>query len=454
MKRHGNLYARICAIKNLRAAAYNAARRKRNRREVRAFFANLEAELEALHTELSSGTYRTSPYEIFEKMEGKRRIIFKLPFRDRVVHWAIMQVLEPIWTPQFTADTHACIKGRGMHSLLTRLRADLRNDPGGTAYCLKIDVRKFYPTIDHDILKAVVRRKIKDPEVLALLDGIIDSAEGVPIGNYISQYLANLYLSELDHLLKEVAGVRYYYRYADDMVLLAGDKPTLHGWLVVINDWLETERRLSLKGNYQIFPVESRGIDFVGYVTFHTHCLARKKNKKGLCRELAKLRRAGVPEAEIMLLTASRAGFMKHCDSKHLMKTLDMKKFSDLVPKTAGNLTGTKYHIDTILNREIHLTGYKLAPSKFNNDQSLTLQYSILEPLTETGPDGQPRPVIDDAGQPVTDWVQHITFTGSQALIRQLEGVEITEPLRAKIIKQPIGGNGQRCFYKIVDPDD
>ncbi len=289
--------------------------------------------------------------------------------------------------------------------------------------------------------------------MLRLLDGIIDSAEGVPIGNYISQYLANLYLSELDHLLKEVAGVRYYYRYADDMVILAGDKPTLHGLPVFINDWLNQERKIDLKRNYQIFPVESRGIDFVGYVTFHTHCLARKKNKQGLCRELAKLRKAGVAEAEIMLLTASRAGFMKHCDSKHLFKILDMKKFSDLVPKSAGNLTGTKYHIDQILNKEIHLTGYKVAPSRHNSDPCLTLQYSILEPKLETGPDGQPRPVIDDEGQPVVDWVEHITFTGSQALIRQLGDVEITEPLRAKIIKQPIG-NGQRCFYKIVDPDD
>ena len=452
MKRFGNLYARICDISNLRLAAENAARNKRRRDEVRDFFANLEANLLGLHRLLIYRLYRTSAYEIFEKIEGKRRLIFKLPFRDRVVHWAIMQVLEPIWTPQFTADTHACIKGRGMHSLLKKLRADLAADPEGTAYCLKLDIRKFYPTIDHEILKTVVRRKIKDPDVLWLLDEIIDSAEGVPIGNYISQYLANLYLSELDHLLKEVAGVRYYYRYADDMVLLAGDKPTLHGWLVLINDWLNEERRVDLKSNYQIFPVESRGIDFVGYVTFHTHCLARKKNKQGLCRELAKLRRAGVPEAEIMLLTASRAGFMKHCDSKHLFKILDMKKFSDLVPKTTGNLTGTKYHIDTILNREIHLTGYKLAPSKFNSDQSLTLQYEIEEPLMETGPDGQGRPVIDDDGNPVTGWVKHISFTGSQALVRQLEGVEITEPLRAKIIKQPIDRG--RCFYKIVDPDD
>ena len=452
MKRYGNLYAQICDINNLRLAAQNAASGKRRCSEVTAFFARLEENLEQLHRELTEKRYKTSPYDVFVKFEGKRREIYKLPFRDRVVHWAIMQVLEPIWTPQFTADTHACIKGRGMHSLLRKLREDLRNDPEGTAYCLKLDIRKFYPSIDHEKMKAVVRRKIKDPEVLWLLDGIIESAPGVPIGNYISQYFANLYLSELDHLLKEVAGVRYYYRYADDMVLLAGDKPTLHGWLVLINDWLNVERHVDLKGNYQVFPVESRGIDFVGYVTFHTHCLARKKNKQGLCRELAKLRKAGVPEAEIMLLTASRAGFMLHCDSKHLFKVLNMKKFSDLVPKTTGNLTGTKYHIDTILNREIHLTGYKLAPSKFNNDQSLTLQYEIEEQLTETGADGQSRPVIDDDGNAVTGWVKHITFTGSQALIRQLEGVEITEPLRAKIIKQPIDRG--RCFYKIVDPDD
>ena len=453
MKRYGNLYARICDIDNLREAAHNAASGKHKRDEVTAFFANLEENLAQLHRELTEKRYKTSPYDVFIKYEGKRREIYKLPFRDRVVHWAIMQVLEPIWTPQFTADTHACIKGRGMHSLLRKLREDLRDDPEGTAYCLKLEIRKFYPSIDHDKMKAVVRRKIKDPEVLWLLDGIIDSAPGVPIGNYISQYFANLYLSELDHLLKEVAGVRYYYRYADDMVLLAGDKPTLHGWLVLINDWLNEERHVDLKGNYQVFPVESRGIDFVGYVTFHTHCLARKKNKQGLCRELAKLRKAGVPEAEIMLLTASPAGFMLHCDSKHLFKVLNMKKFSDLVPKTSGNLTGTKYHVDAILNREIHLTGYKLAPSKHNSEPCLTLQYSIEEPLTETGPDGQSRPVIDDAGQPVTDWVEHITFTGSQALIRQLEGVEITEPLRAKLIKQPIG-DGKRCFYKLVDPDD
>ena len=454
MKRHGYLFERICSLENLRLAAYGAARRKKRRREVREFFANLEDNLATLRRELLDRSYTVSEYEVFEKVETKRRIIYKLPFRDRVVQWAIMLVLEPIWTPTFTADQYACIKRRGVHLMVRNMREDMRRDPEGTKYALKLDIRKFYSSILHIIAKVVVRRKIKDGGVIWLLDVIIDSADGVPIGNFLSQYLANLIISELCHLLKEVLQLRYVYDYSDDITVLAGDKATLHGVLVFINDYLETERHLSLKGNYQIFPVESRGVDMGGYVTFHTHCLARKRNKKGLCREVAKLRKQGVPEAEIMLRTASRVGFMKHCDSKHLLKTLDMKKFSDLVPKSAGNLTGTKYHIDSILGREIHLTGYKLAPSKFNNDQSLTLQYSILEPLTEAGSDGQQRPVIDDEGQPVTDWVEHITFTGSQALIRQLDGVEITEPLRAKIIKQPIGGNGQRCFYKIVDPDD
>lgn len=447
MKRYGYLFERIASLENLRAAAYNAAKGKKQRDEVRAFFADLEPNLAGLRAELEERRYRTSPYEVFIKFEPKRREIYKLPFRDRVVQWAIMQVLKPVWTPQFTADTHACIKGRGIHSLLKKLRADLRGDPEGTRYCFKLDVRKFYPSIDHGRLKEVIRRKLKDPAVLWLLDGIIDSAPGVPIGNYISQYFANLFLSELDHLMKEAAGARYYYRYADDIVVLAGDKAELHGVAVFINDYLNTERGLDMKPNYQIFPVEARGIDFVGYVTYHTHCLARKRNKKGLCREVARLRKLGVPEADIMLRTASRVGFMVHCDSKHLLKTLNMKKFSELVPAKSGNLTGTKYHIDQIVNREIHLKGYKVAPSKYEGD-ALTLQYEIEEQLMEGG-----RPVIDDEGQPVTGWVEHITFTGSKALMRQLEGVEIPEPLRAKIIKQPID-NGRRCFYKIVDPDD
>ena len=446
MRRKGFLFEQICSYQNLLLATYNASKGKKQRDEVIKFEADLDNNLRQLQAELQSRTYTTSEYTVFVKYEPKRREIYKLPYRDRVVQWAIMQVLEPLWTPTFTADTYACIKGRGIHSLLKKIRKDLRDDPDGTRYCFKLDVRKFYPSINHDILKVVIRRKIKDPDVLWLLDDIIDSADGVPIGNYISQYFANLYLSELDHLIREVLGVRYYYRYADDIVILSESKQFLSGVMVFVNDYLINDRLLDMKRNYQIFPVDARGIDFIGYVIYRTHCLARKRNKKALCREVSKMRKRGIADDDIRLALASRLGFMVHCDSKHLINILGMKKFSDIKPKQ-GRLTGGKYHIDTILNREIHLTGFDISQSKYDGDM-LTLQYEIYEDLED-----EQGKVIDDDGNPVKGWVKHITFTGSKALMRQLDGVDLTEPVAAKIIKQPIGSDGRRCFYSIVDPD-
>lgn len=439
MKRFGNLYARICAYENLESAFYHASDGKHKRPEVQEFASDLEANLRRIEQELRTHTYRTSDYEVFTKYEPKERVIYKLPFRDRVVHWAIMLVVEPIWVGNFTRDVYACVKGRGIHPCLRQLRQDLRHDPEGTAYCLKLDVRKFYPSINHDILKQVIRVKIKDPELLGLLDEIIDSADGVPIGNYLSQFFANLYLSELDHLVKEQLKVRYYYRYADDIVLLAADKETLSGHLVFINHFLNCERALDMKRNYQIFPVESRGVDFVGYVTYHTHSLARKRNKQNLCRKVAEYRKKGLEDEEIRRKVASNLGFMQHCDSIHLLNTIGMKKFSE-VQKQKGNFEGAKLKIDNILNRMLQLTGYQVGDSRYR-DTRLTLQFKIEEQVTM--PDGTQG----------TEWVQHICFTGSQALVKQLKGVEIdpTDPPYCKIIKQDIEGG--RFFYKIVDPD-
>lgn len=441
MKRFGNLYERICSYENLETAFYRASDGKHKRPEVQEFASNLEVNLRQIEQELKSHTYHTSEYIVFTKYEPKERIIYKLPFRDRVVHWAIMLVVEPIWVANFTRDVYACVKGKGIHPCLKQLRRDMRDDPEGTAYCLKLDVRKFYPSIDHEILKQVVRVKIKDPELLWLLDEIIDSADGVPIGNYLSQFFANLYLSELDHIIKEQLKVRYYYRYADDIVLLAEDKATLSGHLVFINHFLNCERALDIKRNYQIFPVESRGVDFVGYVTYHTHCLVRKRNKQNLCRKVSELRKQGLTDKEIRLKVASNLGFMQHCDSHNLLNIIGMKKFSD-VGKQKGNLEGSKVHIDDILDKVVQLTDYYIGKSRYNDgDKCLTLQFKIEEQVK------QPDETV------LTEWVRHICFTGSKALMRQLDGVEIdpNDPPYCKIIKQEIKGG--RCFYKIVDPD-
>ena len=448
MKRYGNLYGCVCSYENLVKAAENARKGKARQKTVQIFFENFEENIQKLREELLTHTFKTSEYSVFTIFEPKERVIYRLPFRDRVVHWAVMLIVEPIWIKTFTRDTYSCIKNRGIHSLQKKLCSDLSDDPDGTKYCLKIDVKKFYPTIDHDILKSVIRRKIKDPELLSLLDEVIGSVpdgSGVPIGNYLSQFFANLYLSELDHLIKEECRVRYYYRFADDIVILGSDKEELRGILVFINHYLLSERNQRIKSNYQIFPVESRGIDFVGYVTRHEYVLARKKNKKALCRKVAQYRKQGLSEEQIRLKTASRVGFMIHADTKHLLTTLNltvgMKKFSE-IEQGSGKMEGTKLHIDQILNRKIRLQAYEVGASKHNAEQCLTIQYEIEEDVPVEG------------GQSKKEWIKHITFTGSKALINQLEGTVAEDfPVEAKIIKQPIGDGGRKHFYKFVDPE-
>ena len=449
MKRIGYLFDKVCDLDNLRLAEINAGAGKGSRKEVAQFRANLEQNLSELRDELVNKTYHTSAYTCFIKHEPKERVIFKLPYRDRVVQWAIMQVLVPIWTPIFTRDTYACISGRGVHSLLRRLRKDLQNDPDGTIFCYKIDIRKFYPSITHSILKEVVRKRIKDPDLLWLLDDIIDSADGVPIGNYISQYFANLYLAELDHIAKEQWHIKYYYRYADDIVILSDSKEFLHGIHSKIVQYLAEHRRLELKPNYQIFPVEARGIDFVGYVVRHEYCLARKRNKKALCKIVAKLRKKGLTNEEIRLRVASRLGFIVHADSKHLIEILGVKKLHE-VRKTQGKhgqMVGDKLHIDKITGKELHLLRYEIAPSKMNDGNCLKFQYELNEPLRDEN--GQP--LIDANGQPIMGWVKHITFSGSKTLAEDMADLDLSEPVQCQIIRQPCSDRQDRAFYTLAE---
>ena len=222
-----------------------------------------------------------------------------------------MNVLEPIFVASFTADTYSCIKGKGIHAAVYALRRALKDVPG-TQYCLKLDIRKFYPSIDNVILKQQLRRKFKDEELLSLLSGIIDSAAGLPIGNYLSQYFSNFYLTPFDHWLKQDKRVKYYFRYADDIVILSDNKAYLHKLLSDIREYLTTKLNLNVKDNYQVFPVAARSIDFVGYRFYHTHTLLRKSIKKNFVRMIARRKN----KASI----ASYNGWLKHCDSRNLRK--------------------------------------------------------------------------------------------------------------------------------------
>jgi hypothetical protein len=314
LKRKGNLYNTIISIENLRIADAKAQKGKSNKYGVILHNRNAENNLIRLHELLVNKHYQTSPYTTFKVFEPKEREVFRLPyFPDRIVHHAIMNVLEPMFIANFTADTYSCIKGKGIHAAAKAVNSALI-DTIGTKYCLKLDVRKFYPTINHDVLKALLRKKIKDNDLLWLLDEIIDSSDGLPIGNYLSQYFANFYLSYFDHWLKETLKVKYYYRYADDIVILASNKTYLRNLYKEIKSYLNNNLKLEIKRNWQVFPVSARGLDFVGYKFYHTHTMLRKSIKQKFARKLKQK-----PNKQTI---AAYNGWLKHCNAVNLKNTL------------------------------------------------------------------------------------------------------------------------------------
>lgn len=332
MKRIGNIYEKVCTMENLVLADGIARKGKKGQYGIAVHDRNRMANLEALRLQLVNKTFRTSSYTVFKVFEPKERDVYRLPYYpDRIVHHAIMNVLEPLFVSVFTADTYSCIKGRGIHAAARAVRLGLR-DQHGTTYCLKFDIRKFYPSVEHSVLKELLRRKIKDKNLLWLLDGIIDSAEGLPIGNYLSQYFANFYLTYFDHWVKEHLQLKYYFRYADDIVILCPKKEDLHLVLLKCTDYLSDQLRLTVKGNYQVFPVAVRGIDFVGYRFYHTHTLLRKSIKKRFARMMSRR-----PNPQSL---AAYYGWAKHADCKNLIKTLFNETVQSIQHRSQVTRTG------------------------------------------------------------------------------------------------------------------
>lgn len=351
MKRYGNLWPAICDMENLREAHKSARKGKTFYREVKMVDEDPERYLAMLQKSLIDGTFKTSEYTIFERVEGRKlRLIYKLPYYpDRIAQWAILRVIEPILIKNFTKDTYSAIPGRGTHLAIKRLKKALRNDPQGTMYCLKLDMRKYYQSIPHGKLKETYARVFKDKELLSALCEIIDSTPGdvgIPIGNYISQYSGNLYLSCLDHWLKEKKQIKYYFRYMDDIVILHGSKEYLHQLFREIRDFAQTKLELTIKDTWQVFPTNVRGVDFLGFRVFRDYVLLRKSTAKnlkrkmrGVSRKLAAGGRISFPE---WCSFNSYKGWLKYCDSNRLyhkyMAPLEepMKKYYEENIKKGG----------------------------------------------------------------------------------------------------------------------
>lgn len=327
MKRYGNLYSQVYDETNLQVAHRNARRGKGWYTEVKAVNANEQAYLGLLSAQLEKKEYHTSEYKVYSIHEsGKNRLIYKLPYYpDRIAQWALMLVIQPYLIRRFTKDTYSAIPNRGIHKVQKNMHGDIVNNPIDTKYCLKMDITKFYPHIDHVILKKQYRQIFKDEDLLWLLDEIIDSTPekvGIPIGNYLSQYSANLYLTNFDHWVKEKLHVKYYYRYMDDMVFLAPSKDFLHNVQNKAIDYLTNKLNLPVKHNYQIFPTRVRGIDFVGYRDFGDFVLLRKSTAKRFKQKMRKIRKkvsSGKPLSQKdKSVLASYNGWLNCCDSFRL----------------------------------------------------------------------------------------------------------------------------------------
>ena len=284
MKRHGNLWDAFISKENFELAYKRAIKGKTRKKAIIRFARDKEANLAAVRQSVMNGTFTTSGYSSKQIFEPKPRIIYILPFcPDRIVQHALMNILIPIYERLFIRDTYACIVGRGVNSGSSRTMEFVRRNN----FCLKCDVSKFYPSIRHDLLKAVARRKIKDKGILWLLDDIIDSFPGgrnAPIGNFCSQWLGNLYLNELDRFVKCELKCRDYIRYCDDFILFSKDLATLKLWAKQIKEFMSRELDLALSKCYTV-PL-SRGLDFLGYRHFRHHILLRKSTVRRVSRRI------------------------------------------------------------------------------------------------------------------------------------------------------------------------
>lgn len=295
MKRYNHLFDQIHSFGNLLLAARKAQKGKRSYPNVAAFNFNLEKELIQLQEELREQTYQPGKYRAFYIEEPKRRMISAAPYRDRVVHHALCNIIAPLFERSFIKDSYANQKNKGTHKAVDRYQEFARKN----AYFLKCDIRKYFPSIDHEILKAIIARKISCLKTNWLIAQIIDNSnlqeahfayfkgddlftpherkKGLPIGNLSSQYFANIYLNAFDHFVKEQLRAKHYLRYVDDFVLFSNSKQELYEWKEAIISYLAQLRLLLHPNKSQVHSVKA-GINFLGYRVYPYYRLLRTAN--------------------------------------------------------------------------------------------------------------------------------------------------------------------------------
>lgn len=313
---------------NIRKAIQRAAKNKHDKRAVRKCLKNIDEVVKQIKEILVSGSFNTSNYKTKTIYEPKKRLIYILPFfPDRIVHHVVMNILEPIWDDLFYEHSYSCRKNKGQHKASKYLMKKIKK----YKYFFKGDVSKFYPSINHEILKSIILKRITDKRVINILFNIIDSIEGltnVPIGNYVSQWFGNLYLNELDLFIKHELKCKVYVRYSDDFVILSNDKKYLSYVKFEIGRFLES--KLALRFSKAEVHSINQGIDFLGYRHFPGYVLVRKntvKREMRTIKKLPKLYKLGVLSTEQVKSTiCSIEGWISHANSYNLSKKMGISE--------------------------------------------------------------------------------------------------------------------------------
>ena len=280
MKRYNNIFEKITNIDNIMKAINKASKGKKGRNEVEKILDSplfYAMEIKKMLVNKTYKPHKSNEFKIVDGISRKIRIIHKPKFYpDQIIHWSLVNIIEPYLMKGMYYYSCASIKGRGVYYGSKYLKKILKCDRKNTKYCLKLDIKKYYPSIDKKILKNKFRKMFKDKELLWLLNTIIDSEENVPIGFYTSQWFANFFLTDLDHYIKENLKIKYYIRYADDMVLFSNNKKNLHKARILIEEYLKKEN-LKLKENYSLFKVDNQFIDFLGYKFYRSYIKLRRE---------------------------------------------------------------------------------------------------------------------------------------------------------------------------------
>lgn len=359
-------FERMADFNNLYAAYLDARKGKRWKLAVARFEVNVLENITYIHYMLTTKKYKLSPYNCFMVHEPKERLIMYNSFRDKIVQHSLCDnVLEPRLQKTFILDNYASQKGKGTHFGLGRLKKFMRDyyrHYGADGWVLKCDVKKYFYSIDHDILKSQIRRHIHDPDVLWLIDMIIDSTEGkgIPIGNHTSQWFAVLYLSGMDHFIKEQLRIKYYGRYMDDFYLIHHDKEYLKYCLSEILKYVE-KLDLELNGKTSIFPLY-QGIDFLGFRTYMTESgkvvqKIRRDSKNRIRRKLKKFRKlldeGRIDFGNILASYTSWTGHAGHGNSHHLIRRMDELFYSLFSKELEGYHGKTNINVERWRRREI-----------------------------------------------------------------------------------------------------